>query len=173
MMPTMNNKTRSNVELLRRVNAKRREDQNAAVEQRLRNGEQAHPQAHQRQVEHQQHNVADIKTGNQAPDQRGGAREQQWPRLEIILFKGRKQNGGRCRGWKSQCQQWNQHARNGRVIGRFRAGNTFDGAAAKFLWMLGELFFKEIGQEGRNFRAARRQRAEWKPECGAAQPWFP
>src|SRR6476619_5007536 len=51
------------------VDAERREDENAAIEQRLWDGQQPHPQSDQRKVQHQQHDIADIEARNQSPDQ--------------------------------------------------------------------------------------------------------
>src|SRR6185295_3530040 len=51
------------------VDAQCREHENSAVEERRRDRQKPHPQADQRQVEHEQHRIADIEAGDQSPHQ--------------------------------------------------------------------------------------------------------
>ena len=66
-----------------------------------------------------------------------------------------------------------QRARGGGVVGRLRAGDPLDGALAELLGVLREPLLGDVGQEGRDLRAAGGQRAEREPERGAAQPRLP
>src|SRR5687767_15338852 len=81
------------------VNAERGEQENAAIQQGRRNGEKTHPYSHHRKVEHQQHDVADIKAGDQPPHELALAREKQRPGLKTILLESsehdRRGGGGR------------------------------------------------------------------------------
>jgi hypothetical protein len=70
------------------VRAKRGEDENRAIEKRLGNFQQPGPHGRQREVQHQQHHVADVEAGDQSPHQIGVGREQQRPRLQVVLLKG-------------------------------------------------------------------------------------
>jgi hypothetical protein len=55
-------------------------------------------------------------------------------------------------------------------LGGFGTGDALDGAVAEFLRMLGQALLRRIGQEGRDFGAAGRQRADGKTKKRAADP---
>ena len=59
--------------------------------------EQPGPQRRQRQVEHQQHHVADEQAGEQRPDQRRAVLEQQRAGLEAVVLEGRRASPPRSR----------------------------------------------------------------------------
>jgi hypothetical protein len=63
------------------VGAHRGEDQDAGIQLGLGDLQQLDPQAHQRQVQHQQHHVADVQRGDQRPHQRRRGAEQLGPGL--------------------------------------------------------------------------------------------
>ena len=155
------------------VDAEAREHEDAAVEPGLRDREQAHPEARERQVEHQEHHVADIERRDQAPDQVGIAREQQRPRLQAVLLERDQHDRGGRRRRKSERQQRHQHAGHRRIVGRLRAGDAFDRAFAELLRIFAELLLDRVREEGRDFSAAGGQRAERKSDGGAAQPRLP
>ena len=150
-----------------------REHQDAGVEPGLRDREQPHPQADQRQVEHQQHDVGDEQAGDQAPDQIGPLGEQQRPGIEAVLLEAREHHRGGGRGRQPERQQRHQRAGGGGVVGGLGSGDALDRAVAEFLRMLGQPPFGRIGQEGRDLGAARRQRADREAEQRAAQPRLP
>ena len=148
------------------------EDQDAGIEPRLRDREQPHPQADQRQVEHQQHHVGDEQARDQPPDQIGLLGEQQRPGIEAVLLEAGEHHGGGGRGRQAERQQRHQRAGGGGVVGGLGPGDALDRALAELLRMLGELLLGRIGQEGRDLGAARRQRADREAEqrCRAARP---
>src|SRR4051794_30018055 len=60
-----------------------------------------------------------------------------------------------------------------RPAGCLRPGHALDRVLAELLWVLGELLLGHIGQEGRDLRAAGRQRAEGEAKRRPAQPRLP
>ncbi|MNC40377.1 hypothetical protein D3C75_890810 [compost metagenome] len=136
--------------------------------------QQFDPQPHQRQVQHQQDDVADVQRRHQCPDQVGGGFEQHRPRLQVVVLERGQQD--RCGSGRRDAQGQQRHQRPGRagVVGRFRAGDAFDGALAlvggKLLGVLAELALGGIGQKGRNLRAAGRNRTKRKADQRAAKP---
>ena len=103
------------------VDADGREDQDAGVELRLRDLQQLDPHADQRQVEHQQHHVADVERGDQRPDQRRVGVEQLRPGLDAVVLERAEQDRGGVRGRDAERQQRDQRRRDRRVVGRLRA----------------------------------------------------
>ena len=159
--------------VVQRVGAERREHQDAGIELRPRDGQHLHPQADQRQVEQEQHDVADVEARDQAPDQVRLGGEQQRSRLQAELLERGEQDRGGGRGRQPERQQRHQHARGGGVVGRLGPGHALDRALAELLGPPGEALLHHVGEKGRDLGAARRQRAEREAERGAAQPRLP
>ena len=91
------------------------------------------PDAGERQVEHQQHEVADEQRGDQRPDQRPARSNSSGPGLHAVLLeRGEHDRRGR-RGRQAQGQQRHQHAGGRGVVGRLRTGDALDGALAELL----------------------------------------
>ena len=156
------------------VAADGREDQDAGIELRRRDLQQPHPQADQRQVEHDQDDVGDEQAGDQAPDQVRLRGQEQRPRLDAVALEGRQHDRGRRRGRQAERQHRHQHAGRRRVVGGFRAGHALDRAGrAELLLVLRQLLLQRIGEEGRDLRAARRQRADREADERAAHPGLP
>src|SRR3546814_18258976 len=89
--------------VVERVGAQGREDQDAGIEQRPRNRQNPHPDAGHRQVQDQQHEVADIEAGDQAPDQVRLVGEQERAGLQTVLLEGGDEIG-RASGRDRVCQ---------------------------------------------------------------------
>ena len=75
---------------------------------------------------------------------------------------------------KAKRQHGHQHAGRRGVIRRLRPRDALDRASrAKFFLVVGELLFERVGEEGRDFSAARRQGANREADRRTAQPGFP
>ncbi len=153
--------------------AERGDDEDAAVEPGPRDRQQLDPEADERQVEHQQHRVADVQAGDHAPHQRRFVFEQQRARLQAELLKRREQDGGGRRRRQAEREQRHQRARGRCVVGGFGAGHRFDRAAAEFLRPLREPLLDRVRHQRRQLGAAGGQRAERKADRRAAQPRLP
>ena len=127
----------------------------------------------QRQVQHQQHHVADVEARDQRPHEIGPRREQQRPRLQPVLLKRGQQHRRRRRRGQPERQQRHQHARGGGVVRGLGTGDALDRAVAELLRVFAQPLFDHVGHEGRDHRSAARQHAERKPDGRAAQPRLP
>ena len=77
------------------VGADRRQHEDGAEEQRSWHQHHLGPQGRKRQVQHQQHYVADVEAGDERPHQIGPRREQQRPGLQPVLLEGGEEHGRR------------------------------------------------------------------------------
>ena len=138
-----------------------------------RGAQQLGPQRRQRQIQHQQQEVADEQARDQRPDQQRLLLEQRRTRLDPVGHeRGQHHRRGRV-GRQTQRQHRHQRARRRRVVRRLRAGDALDGALAELVLVLGELLLRDVGQERRQFGSAGRQRTERESVGGAAQPRLP
>src|SRR5690606_12083194 len=98
------------------------------IQLRPRDLQQLYPNADQWQIQYQQHEVANIQRGNQAPDQFRIAGKQEGPGLQAIVLKCRQQNG--CSGGCGQAQrkQRHQNACGRGVVGGLWPCDTLDSA---------------------------------------------
>ena len=140
------------------------------VQLRPRDVQQLGPHRGQRQVEHQQHRVADEQARDEPPHQLRAGLEQQRPGLQAVLLEGREQDRRRGRGRQAEGEQRDERACGGGVVGRLRAGDALDGAVAELVLVLGEPLLDAVRQERRDLGAAGGQRAQREAEHRAAQP---
>ncbi|MNV22900.1 hypothetical protein D3C71_1138960 [compost metagenome] len=147
--------------------------ENARIEPWLRHLQQAHPQADKRQVQHQQHQVANEEAGDQPPDEIGVGHEEQRTGHQPVLLEARKHHRGSGRCGKAERQQRHQRAGRGRVVGRLRARHPFDRTFAELLGLHRELALERVRQQRRHFGAARGQRTDRETQANAAQPRLP
>ena len=146
-------------------------NQDARIELGFWNFEQLDPQPHQGKIQNQQHHVADVKRGNERPNQIGIGVKQLWPRLDSIVLECAEKNGCGVGRGDTQRQQRNQGGGDGRIVGGLRSGHALDGASGpKFFFVFGKFLFSGIAQKGRYFTAPRRNGAKWKPDEGSTQP---
>ena len=145
---------------VQRVGADRRQHQHAGKEQRRRHAHHPRPHAHERQVQHQQHHVADVEAGDEGPHQIGLRLKQQRARLEAVLLERRQQHRRRGGRRQAQRQQRHQHAGRGGVVGGFGAGHALDGAVP------------ELARARGSAAAPRRRTGTWGCWCrrSAARP---
>ena len=149
-------------------------DQDARIEPGPRDGQQLHPQADQRQVQHQQHEVGDQQAGDQAPDQRRGL---------LVNSSGP--------GCSPNCWKPASMIAAVAVVGRPSVSSGTSVPAADALlaasgpatpsiapWpnssgCLASCLLDRVGQEGADLGAARRHRADREADRRAAQPRLP
>src|SRR5262249_38864114 len=149
------------------------EHENTGIEQRRRDLQELHPDRDQRQVEHEQHDVADEEGGDQAPDQLRLRLQQQRPRIDAVALERRKHDRGGGRRRQAEREHGYQDARGRGVVGGLRTGDAFDRAFAELLRFRRELLLDIVAQKGRDLGAARGHGPDGKPDGGPAQPWFP
>ena len=156
-----------------RVGAEAGEEEDPGVEVRAGDPQQLRPERRERQVQHQQHGVADEEAGDQAPDQLGLVVEQLRTGLDAVALDGREHDrrGGRRRD--AQGEHRHEATRGRGVVGRLRAGDALDRTVAELLGVLGEPLLGDVGEEGRDLRATGGDRAEREADRGAAQPRLP
>ena len=137
------------------VRARARQDQDPAVQRRPRDGEQPHPQADQRQVEDEQHHVADVEARDQPPHEPRLVLEEERSGLESVLLKRGQQN--RRRGGRRQAEREQRHERAGRgcVVGGLRSCDPFDGAVAELARIARQPPLDRVREERRDLGAAR------------------
>ena len=131
-------------------------NQNARVQLRTWNLQQLHPNTHHGQIEHQQHQVADVQRCNQRPHQSACTGKQLRARVDAVILECTQQHGRGIAGGDSQRQQRNQGRGHRRVVRSFGARNTFNralGAELCFVFAFGQLFLGGVAQKCRYFGA--------------------
>ncbi len=145
------------------------EDHDGREHQAIRHAQQPHPDADQRQVDDEQHQVADPHRGDHAPDE-----------FRLLLHHLRTRhdavNGHRADHQRhhrvrrnTERQQRDERGLGGGIVGAFGRRNAFDRAAAEPLRVLRYLLLERVGRERCDHGAAARQNAEDRAEHGAAQ----
>lgn len=126
--------------------------------------QQLRPGRGQRQVQHEQQQVADEQARDQCPDEIPFALQQQRSGLDAE-GRQRGQHDGGC-GVRRQAERQHRHHGPGRarVVGGLGTGDTLDGTPPELLGMLAELLLGDVGEEGRQLRAARWDDAERESE---------
>ena len=148
-------------------------NQDARVQLLLGYLEQLDPQAHHGQVQHQQHQVADVERCDQRPHQRRRRGEQLRPGVDAVVLEGAQQHRCGVGGGNAQRQQRYQRRRHGGVVGGLGAGHAFNRtffAKLGLVVALGQLFLGGVAQERRNLGAACRNAAKGRANHRAAQP---
>ena len=133
-------------------------------DQRVKNAagnvEQAHENADQRQIQNQQHHVADVHAVNQTPDQVRTVLEQQWPGLNAVHDESAHHD--RCGAAAGHAQGEQRHHGAGRVgvVGGLGAGHAFNGALTEFFGIFGQPLFGRVRQQRGDGAAGTRQDAD-------------
>ncbi len=114
-----------------RVDADRAEQQDGGIEHAVGHLEQLDPDADQRQVEHDQHQVADPHRRDQAPEQTGVGRHHLRAWLDVV--DGHRADHQRHHGvlGNAERQQRNERRLRAGIVGRFRSGDALDRALAE------------------------------------------
>ena len=153
------------------VRAERCQHQNASRRAAARHQHHAGPNAHERKIQHQQHHVADVEARDQRPHEVGTRREQQRPRLQPVLLKGREHHRRRRRRRKTKRQQRNQHAGRRGVVRGLRPRNALDRAVAELSGSLLSRFSSEYDRKvGITVPPTAARRAESRSPFRAATP---
>src|SRR6266705_3127244 len=87
------------------VYAHHRHPQNEGIEDVHRHPQHLREKRHQRQVEDEQHDVADVHARHQAPEKRGMFGDEKGPRLESPQHQRREQYGGGARSGNAEREQ--------------------------------------------------------------------
>ena len=122
----------------------------------------AHPQGNQRQVEDQEHEVADVHARDHAPEQIRGILDQQGSGGEAVDHQRAEQNRRHRGGRDAQAQERDEGSADRGVVAGLRRSDAFDGAVAKSFGMAREFLFQGIAQKLRHDGADSRQESEKK-----------
>src|SRR5207247_8476604 len=113
------------------VRADDRDDQDGGHQPAVGDAQQVHEQTDQRQVQNQQHHVADIHAGDQSPEHFRVVGEQQRPRRDPVNGERRQQDGGGRDRRNAEREQRDHGGAGGGVVGGLRRGHALDGALAE------------------------------------------
>ena len=163
--------------VVQRVHADRAEHQDGGVEVLIGHLQQLHPHADQRQVDDEQHEIADPHRGDEAPEQVGLGFHHAGAGLDALDDQRADHQRHDGVGGDAQGEQGDEAGLGGGVVGGFRAGNTFDGAEAELVPALRHLAFHHIAAEGsergattgQNAQEGANDRATQHRWCGAAE----
>ena len=95
-------------------------------------------------------------------------REQGRARGEALLEERSHQDGDRRGRRDAEGEQRDQCGVGVGVVGRFRAGDTFDGTLAQLVAVAGELLLGTVGQQGGHGAGHARDEAQAEADAGAA-----
>ena len=144
--------------IVHRIDADHAEHDDQRIEIGVGNAQHVHEQADQRQVEREQHHIADIHRRDETPEHLGMIVDQRRAGRDAVDQQRGHQHGGHRSGRQSERQHRHERAGRGGVVGGFRSGDAGDRAMAEFLRVFGELLLQRVGEEaGDDVRRARRQ----------------
>ena len=126
-----------------------------------------------RQIEDEQHRVAEVHARHESPEERRVLRDEERPRLEPPEHQRGEQDRGRARAWNAERQQRDERAAGLVVVGALRRGDAFDHTGAELARAPGCRFLEAVGQERCDRRAAARQDADQETDHGAVQEGEP
>ena len=147
------------------------QDQYSGVKVWPRNLQQPDPQADEWKIQDQQHHVADVEAGDEAPDQLHVAGEQQRSRLAVLLKRGQQDCGGREVGRPSVRSGTSVPA--AAALAASAGRHAFDRSPAKTLRLACEAALERRRKKRRDLRPAGRQHAAGKSQRSPAQPGTP
>ena len=117
------------------VDADHAEHDDQRIEIGVGNPQQVHEQPDQRQIEREQHQVADVHRGDEAPEHVGMIVDQRRARRHAVDQQRRDQHRGHRPGRDAERQHRHERAGGGGVVGRFRSGDAGHRALAELLRM--------------------------------------
>src|SRR5262249_13204508 len=151
------------------IDADDRKQQHDRKQHAIRDAQKLHPQPDQRQVQQQQQHISHVHAGDDAPEQIGPLSDEQRTRLDAVNDQGAEQQCRHRVAWNAERKHGDDAARDGGVIGRFRARDAFDGAFAKAVGMCGYPLFQGIGHERRGHRPAPGDQTQEESQSAAAK----
>jgi hypothetical protein len=114
--------------MIRRIRADAREHDRGRVEKAIRNQEQSAPDADERQVDHEQHEVANPHARDEPPEERRLLRDDAGSGLNAVHDeRAQEHRHHRVRG-EPERQERDERCLRRRVVGRLRTGDTFNRA---------------------------------------------
>ena len=151
------------------VDADHAEHDDQRIEIGVGDPQQVHEHADQRQVEQEQHQVADIHRRDEAPEHVGMVVDQVRPRRHAVDQERRHQHRDHRPGRQPERQHRHERAGRGGVVGGFRAGDAGDRTLAEFFRMPRKLALERIGHEARDDVRRARDDADQESEHRAAR----
>ena len=133
--------------VLSAVDADADEEQRARIEIAVGDGEELHPDPDHRHVQHDEHNVADPETRDQAPENIRMLADQLRPRHDALDDeRAQKKRHYRIAG-NAEAHGRNEIALHGGMGGGLRTGDAGDGAVAESLRVAGDLLLGGVSDE--------------------------
>ena len=129
------------------------------------------PHADEGQVQDQQHDVADVHGGDDAPEDVRVLLEQERPRRDAVDQQGREDHRRRGVSRDAEGQERNEGRRRRGVVGRLGPRDPLDGPVPELLGVLRDLLLDGVGDERRQDRAAAGQDADEEADDASRAPW--
>ena len=150
------------------VDADDAEHDDQRIEIVVADAQHVHEQADQRQIQRQQHQVADVHRGDEAPEHLRVIVHQRRPGRNAVQHQCGDQHRGHRAGRNAERQHRHERPGGGGVVCRFRPGDAGDRALAELLGVLRDPLLDGIGQEARNDVRGARHDADQEAQHGAA-----
>src|SRR5690625_87424 len=109
--------------------------------------EDSRKQAHERQVQHQQHDVAYVHGGDEREKHVGIVLDEERTRVDVVANEGCQHHGGRAAARYAQCEQRYQSSARGSIVRRFGCGHAPQVALAEVVVPVDQLLLAGIGHE--------------------------
>ncbi len=150
------------------IDADADEEHRARVEELVGDRQHLHPDADQRHVEQNQHDVADPEAGNETPENVRMLRDQLRSGHDALDHQRAEEERHHGVAGDAQTHGRDEVALH-RGVGRgFRADHAFDQAGAEFLRMFGDSLFGGVSDEGGDGRAGAGNERAQAADDGAA-----
>src|SRR4051812_14324604 len=134
------------------------------VEDVVRRAQHLREDRHQRQVEHEQHHIADVHARHQAPEQRGILRDEERPRPEAPQHERGEQHRRGSGARNAEREQRHERPAGLRVVRALGGGNALDRALAEFVRTPRHRLLHAVGDERSDGRPRARENADQEPE---------
>src|SRR4051812_9774869 len=139
------------------------------VEDVVRRVQHLREDRHQRQVEHEQHHIADVHARHQAPEQRGIFGDEERPRPEAPQHERGEQHRRGSRARNAEREQRHERSAGLRVVRAFGGGHALDRTLAEFVRAPRHRLLHAIRNERSNGGPGTRENADQEPEHRAVQ----
>ncbi len=139
------------------VNSNEAEEKNEREKDGVGNPQDLHPEPDQGKVENQEHDIAQIHAHDRSPEEVGMFGDDHGAGLNAMDHEGPQKDGNDRVDRYAQRKKWNEGPSGSGIVGRLRAGDTFNDPRPEFFRMFGELLLNGIGSEGGDDR-----RRSWK-----------
>ena len=150
------------------VDPDHRHEQHARRQVEIGNPQDVDEQADQRQIQDQQHDVADVHAGDQPPEHVGMLADQLRTGLDAVNLQRGQQDGRRGNRRDAEHQQRNHRAAGRRIVGGLRSRDTLDLAGAERLGLARQLALHRVAHERGDDVRDPGNEAEHEPDHRAA-----